>query len=98
MKFNIYGHKDNAVEIDTKGRKVASISVDVISGDERIEIMYENGSFVMVDSSSNRYINYYDGSYELSGDKLLKWMKYTPKKGEKGISYERLWRFGSYLN
>lgn len=27
MKFNIYDYKDNAVEIDTKGRKVASISV-----------------------------------------------------------------------
>lgn len=98
MKFNIYDYKDNAVEIDTKGRKVASISVDVISGDERIEIMYENGSFVMVDSSSNRYIDYYNGSYELSGDKLSEWMKYTPAKDEKGISYKRLRKFGPYLN
>lgn len=27
MKFNIYDHKDNAVEIDTKGKDVASIFV-----------------------------------------------------------------------
>ena len=43
MKFNIYDYKDNAVEIDTKGREVASISVEVISGDERIEILYKSG-------------------------------------------------------
>ena len=96
MKFNIYDYKDNAVEIDIKGRKVASISVDVISGDERIEIMYENGSFAIIDSSSNRYIDYYEGCYELAGNKLSEWMKYTPTK--KGISYERLWKFGPHLN
>lgn len=95
MKFNIYDHKDNAVEIDTKGRKVARISVDVISGDECIEIMYENGSFVMVDSSSNRYIDYYNGSYELSGDKLSEWMRYTPTEKGEGVAYERLWKFGA---
>lgn len=98
MKFNIYDYKDNAVEIDTKGKDVASISVEVISGDERIEIMYENGAFDTIDSSSNRFINYYDGGYELSGDELSEWMEYTPAKGENGISYERLWKFGSYLN
>ena len=98
MKFNIYDYNDKAVEIDTKGRKVASISVEVVSGDECIEIMYENGSFEMVDSSSNRYINYYDGGYELSGDKLSEWMECTPAKEKKGISYERLWKFGPYLN
>ena len=97
MKFNIYDYKDNAVEIDTKGREVASISVEVVSGDECIEIMYENGSFGMVDSSSNGCINYYDGGYELSGDKLSEWMEYTPAKEKKGISYERLWKFGPYL-
>lgn len=52
----------------------------------------------MIDSSSDRFINYNDGDYELSGDKLLKWMEYTPAKDEKGISYERLYKFGSYLN
>ena len=45
MKFNIYDYKDNAVEIDTKGKDVASISVEVISGDERIEILYKCGCF-----------------------------------------------------
>lgn len=94
MKFNIYDYKDNAVEIDTKGRKVASISVCVLSGDERIDIMYEDGNFEMIDSSSDRFINYHDGDYELSGDKLLKWMEYTPAKDENGISYERLYKFG----
>ena len=98
MKFNIYDYKDNAVEIDTKGRKVASISVDVISGNERIEIMYKNGSFVMIDSSSDRFTNYHDGYYELSGDKLSEWMEYTPAKDEKGISYKRLYKFDSDLN
>ena len=98
MKFNIYDYKDRAIEIDTKGRKVASISVCVLSGDERIDIMYEDGSFGMIDCSSDRFINYHDGDYELSGDKLLEWMEYTPAKDEKGISYKRLWKFGSYLN
>lgn len=94
MKFNIYDYNDKAVEVDTKGRKVASISVCVLSGDERIEIMYEDGSFGMIDSSSDRFINYHDGDYELSGDKLLEWMEYTPAKDENGISYERLYKFG----
>lgn len=98
MKFNIYDYKDNAVEIDTKGRKVASISVCVLSGDECIDIMYEDGGFGMIDCSSDRFINYHDGDYELSGDKLLKWMEYTPTKEEKRISYKRLRKFGPYLN
>ena len=96
MKFNIYDYKDDAVEIDTKGREVVSISVEVISGDERIEIIYKSGAFNTIDSSSNRFMNYYDGGYELSGDKLSEWVEYTPTK--KGISYERLWKFGPYLN
>ena len=58
MKFNIYDHKDNTVEIDTKGKDVASISVEVISGDERIEILYKSGCFMVVDSSSDRFIHY----------------------------------------
>ena len=98
MKFNIYDYKDNAVEIDTKGRKVASISVCVLSGDECIDIMYEDGGFGMIDCSSDRFINYHDGDYELSGDKLLKWMECTPTKEEKRISYKRLRKFGPYLN
>lgn len=98
MKFNIYDYKDNVVEIDTKGREVASISVEVVSGDERIEIIYKSGAFEMIDSSSDRFINYYDGGYELSGDKLSEWMKYTPTKEEKRISYKRLRKFGPYLN
>jgi hypothetical protein len=93
MKFNIYDHKDNAVEIDTKGKDVASISVEVISGDERIEILYKCGCFTVVDSSSDRFMHYHDGSYELSGDKLVEWIRYTPK-GE-GVAYERLWKFGA---
>ena len=96
MKFNIYDYKDDAVEIDTKGREVVSIWVEVISGDERIEIIYKSGAFNTIDSSSNRFMNYYDGGYELSGDKLSEWVEYTPTK--KGISYERLWKFGPYLN
>ena len=98
MKFNIYDYKDNAVEIDTKGKDVESISVEVISGNERIEIMYENGAFATIDSSSDRFINYHDGDYELSGDKLSEWMEYTPAKDEKGISYKRLYKFDSDLN
>lgn len=98
MKFNIYDYNDKAIEVDTKGREIVSVSVEVISGDERIEIMYKSGAFNMIDSSSNRFINYYDGGYELSGDKLLEWMEYTPAKEKKGISYERLWKFGPYLN
>ena len=93
MKFNIYDYKDNAVEIDAKGKDVASISVEVISGDERMEILYKCGCFTVVDSSGDRFINYYDGCYTLSGDRLTEWMRYTPK-GE-GVAYERLWKFGS---
>ena len=51
MKFNIYDYKDNAIEIDTKGKDVENISVEVISGDERIEILYKCGCFAVVDSS-----------------------------------------------
>ena len=93
MKFNIYDYKDNAVEIDTKGKDVESISVEVISRDERIEILYKCGSFTVVDNSSDRFIHYHDGSYELSGDKLVEWMRYTPTEKGEGVAYERLWKF-----
>lgn len=95
MKFNIYDHKDNAVEIDTKGKDVASIFVEVISGDECIEILYKSGCFTVVDSSSDRFIHYHDGSYKLSGDKLAEWARYTPTEKGEGVAYERLWKFGA---
>ena len=98
MKFNIYDYKDKAIEVDTKGREIVSVSVEVISGDECIEIIYKSGAFETIDSSSDRFINYHDGGYELSGDELSEWMEYTPAEGKSGISYERLWKFGSYLN
>ena len=95
MKFNIYDYKDNAVEIDTKGKDVASISVEVISGDERIEILYKCGCFTVVDSSSDRFINYYDGCYTLSGDRLTEWMNFKAREGATCLSYKRLEKFGS---
>ncbi|EHO53953.1 hypothetical protein HMPREF9099_00532 [Lachnospiraceae bacterium oral taxon 082 str. F0431] len=95
MKFNIYDYKDNAVEIDTKGKDVASIFVEVISGDECIEILYKSGCFTVVDSSSDRFIHYHDGSYKLSGDKLAEWARYTPTEKGEGVAYERLWKFGA---
>lgn len=49
----------------------------------------------MVDSSSDRFIHYHDGSYKLSGDKLAEWARYTPTEKGEGVAYERLWKFGA---
>ena len=96
MRFNIYDHNDNITIVDTKDKDIDRIMVDVVSGDEIVDIEYIDGSFEKVDSSKNRFINYYDGSYTLLGDKLVEWMDFKAKEGVTCLSYERLEKFWSY--
>ena len=95
MKFNIYDFNDNITIVDTKNRDVDRVKVEVISGDEVVYIEYRDGSAEKRDSSHDRFINYYDGCYTLSGDRLTEWMNFKAREGSTCLSYERLEKFGS---
>ena len=95
MKFNIYDFNDNIKIVDTKDRDIERITVDVVSGDEVVYIEYKDGGTEKRDSSHDRFINYYDGHYTLSGDRLAEWLNFKAREGEVAISYNRLEMFGT---
>lgn len=64
--------------------EIKMIIINVISGDETAIIVYEDGTSEEFDSSSNRYINYYDGTYIVPADRLEEF------NDLKGDSYDRM--------
>lgn len=90
MKFKIYDYENKLLEIETT-KEINSITVTILSGDEFIAIKYEDGTSEIDDSSNCRMVEYYDGSYVVSKDKIDKWVNFDVK-GVDRISYKRsLW-------
>ena len=83
----------NIVLVDYKGdrynyqienfEEVDSIQVTVISGDEVVEVRYENGNTVIFDCGEGRLIDFYDGSYIVPKKKIETW------SNTKGDAYDR---------
>ena len=49
---------------------VVELEVMVISGDEILAVLYKNGRIKKFDSSDDRFVSYYDGSYIVPLDKV----------------------------
>lgn len=93
MKIAVYDwdNKETVVEIGNK--KIERVLVRVLSGDEVVEVFFENGSSVIVDSNNQRTLDFFDGEYELVGHNIDKWNRHS-KEQEKTTSYSRLELFG----
>lgn len=97
MKAVIYDYDDNEKVCDLGNEPIRELMVEVLSGDEVLWVEYENGKRERFDSSESRCMCFYDGTYWLSDKKSIeKWLKWKPKKGSTGHSYERMEAFDKY--
>ena len=88
MKFNIYNYDNEPTEVDTGDKEIKYIKVEVVTGDEWIQIHYEDGteSHYRSDRAS---IHFYDGDYSVAKEKIKEWID-LEKVTNRTISYYRL--------
>ncbi len=88
MKFNIYNYDNEPTEVDTGDKEIKYIKVEVVTGDEWIQIHYEDGteSHYRSDRAS---INFYDGDYSVPKERIQEWID-LEKVTNRTISYYRL--------
>lgn len=90
MKITIYDWIDNPKVCDIEDKPIESFEVTVISGDEIVTIMFEDGTMEKLDSSSDRYLDYFDGVYNVDPKRIAKWNSYPFKTH---MSYKRQAKF-----
>ena len=88
-KTCIFDYDDNTRTIEFKSVGIIAISVTILSGDETIDVYYEDGTVEHFDSCDTRTVNYFDGNYVVMGEKLKKWYKYYKFLNCFNISYRR---------
>lgn len=88
MNIKILDYDGESYNTHIPINKVEDVTVTVVSGDEILAIELNDGSSVILDVATInrnwRYINYYDGTYMVSKDELLKW-------NNRKDTYEWLW-------
>ena len=92
MYMRIYDYENQAKDIKLPDKEIHMISVIVLSGDEIVTVSFSDGSFEKHDSSGYRITDYFDGAYDVTGDRIKDWMNYKPS-GKRTCSYERMDRF-----
>lgn len=91
MKFNIYNYDNEPIEVDTGDKEIKYIVVTVITGDEIIYIIYEDGTMKHYRSDcSLRAL--YDGNYLVPKERIQEWIS-LEKTAQGEISYHRLEKF-----
>ena len=66
MVIKILDYKSRGKEVDVGELKdIRKMTVDVITGDEILNVTYKDGSYKRFDSSDDRTRAFYDGNYEL---------------------------------
>lgn len=85
----IFDYNDIKRSVELKPIAIIAISVTILSGDETIDVYYEDGTVEHFDSSDNRIEDRFDGNYVVLGDKLKEWYRFTKFLGRLDISYAR---------
>ena len=85
----IFDYNDVLHPVELKSCGILAISVTILSGDETIDVYYEDGTVEYFDSSNNRIEDHFDGNYVVLGDKLKEWYRFTKFLGRLDISYAR---------
>lgn len=89
MLIRIFDYKDNVTLCELKNLDIRAISVTILSGDEVIDVYYENGKIEHFDSSTTRHTSFYDGNYVLLGAKIEEWIKSAYSNIGIYLSYKR---------
>ena len=85
----IFDCNNIARSVELKPVAIIAISVTILSGDETIDVYYEDGTVEYFDSSDDRIEDHFDGNYVVLGDKLKEWYKFTKFLERLYISYAR---------
>ena len=89
MNIKILDYDGESYDTNIPIETVEDVTVTIVSGDEILAIELNDGSSVILDVSTInrnwRYTNYYDGTYAVSKEELLKW-------NERKDTYDWLWR------
>lgn len=96
MIFDIYDYKGKATKADTHNKEVRQLLVQVLSGDEVVTVDYGDGTNETYDSSNNRFINRFDGSYSVTLEDLQEWIAYGVSRANsnsENLSYKRMYEF-----
>lgn len=88
-KTGIFDYQNKLVEIELRNVKIVAISVTILSGDETVDIYYEDGKVNYFDSSESRHTSFFDGNYVVLGDKIDEWLKWNKFLNYSYISYKR---------
>lgn len=86
--ITVYDYADREFPVEIPDKKIESIFVRVLTGDETGFIDFVDGTSLMFDASDCRVEDFYDGSYIVEGEDIEKWLTYKPS-GERTCSYER---------
>lgn len=101
MKVSIYDYANREVKVNLpvdKIEDIASIYVTIISGDEIVAFIFKDHNGVMAESSQNRILDFYDGSYEVdTPEKIKKWIEFDYTNAHV-ISYARQEAFDPLYN
>lgn len=88
MKFNIYNYNNKPTEVDTEDKEIRYIKVAVVSGNEFINIHYENGIRGYYKSIVPFILIYYE-DYIIPKERIQEWID-LEKVTDRTISYYRL--------
>ena len=89
MNITIYDYDNNQSVVNVPdGVEITEIHVMVLSGDETGYIVLSNDTKIDFDASNTRHIDFDDGTYIVTGERITEWVNFTPS-GNGTVSYER---------
>lgn len=89
--MNIYDFMNNTRHIDLPLKKIEHIYVMVLSGDEVVNIVFEDGTSELYDASRDRFHDFFDGDYIVEGDEIKEWINFIPSGGR--YAHQRMEKF-----
>lgn len=94
MYIAAYQYDNKITLIEMPDLPISEIKVIVVSGDEAGIVVFSNGDEIRFDAGIARGMNFFDGGYIVSGDKIAEWLNFTPDRNEfEAFSYQRLNHF-----
>ena len=87
-QMTIYDYDNNPVTVELPEKQISMIVVNVLSGDETGCIIFEDGTSIEFDASSDRIHSYFDGNYLGPESLISEWVNFTFSRN-RTRSYER---------
>lgn len=91
MKFNIYNYYNEPTEVDTGDKEIRCIMIEIITGDEFIHMLYEDGTIEHYRSDVLLF-SFCHYRYTVPKERVQEWID-LEKTAQGAISYYRLEKF-----